>query len=200
MTIELNYQYFQSREPKFLSIFPAEAKAFMECCVRARVDMERYQDSKENKQWIKFVEGLYSLFDECHALLTYFYASGDIERFIFKEIPHVSPDGRIFSLRKENQVLIIAGTLHSEKDITTRFDEKDLLQAPTSFINTRSHRQELLACFSVTFQVLAQMMRWVYASRRLYPINALKANEHVTTLAKAHNFPFSGQVPNPYDG
>ena len=76
MTIELNYQYFQSREPKFLSIFPAEAKAFMGRCVRARVDMERYQDSKENKQWIKFVEGLYRLFGECHALLTYFYTSG----------------------------------------------------------------------------------------------------------------------------
>lgn len=200
MTVELNYQYFQNREPKLLSIFPIEAKGFMERCYIARVDIERYQDGRDNKRWISFVEGLYGLVDECRGFLTYFFTRKEIGEFVYQELPHVRSDGRIFNLNEADRILGLAASLYSEQDMAKETSDNDPNQASMFPEAVKSHRQNILGSFSTTFEVLAQMLRWIYTSRRLHSDNASKAIEHATTLAKAHNFPFSGQVPNPYDG
>lgn len=207
MDIELNYQYFQDREPSGMHSMAYRARDGLERVHRARTALKDYKSGNENKAWLKDVDRLYADLDEVLPILEVFFTIDQIEEFIHRDmkinpileqsIPELKIGNRIFNINPRERTFDLANSLHTDEDLK----QNDIRKMKDSFWIATAYRSNLVDCFLRAFEAIGHMLVWIYTGLRLNKDASFKdTNRAIRHIANYHLKPSTRDVSGPNPG
>lgn len=201
MDIELNYQYFQDREPGDMHSKAYRAREGLGRIQRARTALKGYKVGKGNKEWVEVVEALYADVDVVLPILEDFFSPDQIEEFIrrYMEInpileqsmPELKTGNRIFNINPRERIIDLTSSLHTDEDL----QQNDIRKMKDSFWITTAYRSNLLDCFLRAFEAIGYMLVWIYTGLRLNKDASFKdTNRAISHIANYHLKPSARDV------